>query len=165
MFGFRKHLLLNLRDHFFHSSTAAPLIPDVWIPICRDRRRGSNGVAHTLLHLVVAPLSFLEKSAVQGKSLQGSLSGPAYPVPRREGQDRSRVTPSALAVSNLRRPNRPNQRQSGNSKTARPKKRPPKNRTLNPAIWPVLGQATRHLPCNARAKLPWSGFPPGSVTG
>lgn len=105
------------------------------------------------------------KSAVQGKSLQGSLAGPAYPIPRREGQGRSRVTPSALAASNLASPSRPNQRQFGNSKTARPKKRPPKNRTLNPAIWPILGQATRHLPCNARAKLPWSGFPPRSVTG
>jgi hypothetical protein len=89
MFGFRNHLLLNLRDHFFHSSTAAAPIPDVWISMCRARRRGSSGVAHTLLHLVVAPPSLLEKSAVQGRPLQGKpLQGRLAQARWRQGRRR-----------------------------------------------------------------------------
>lgn len=117
MFGFRKHVLFDLRDRFFHFSIAARLIPDVWISVCRTRRHGSNGVALTLMHLIVAPPSLLEKSAVQGKSLQGSLSGPTYPAPRQEGQDRSRVTPSALECLTSPGPVDPT---SGNLGTAKP---------------------------------------------
>lgn len=137
------------------------------MPFEGSRSRRCDGVRLTSAGPVTTLSDFFvpRKPAVQGRSLQGSLSGSAYPIPRREGQDRSRVNASALAAPDLARPSRPNRRQFGNSKSARPKKRPPKSRTLNPAVWPVLGQATRHLPCNARAKLPWGGLPPRSVAG